>query len=733
MAINTLLNKDPFATGGVMDAPDTAVRVAMNKIALGMQLTPQEHRRLANRQQLETQSAAVASQRSTFQSLVGQAPIDVRSYSGSMFAGSDMQDRANSTLEARFGKRAPGQIDISYGGQLVGRQQDAPEEQGTTEAGEAATELIGQSQQQPVLPNEFIGSGGASAPKYVSGFQQAANAPSMPLGDFLSRNKPAAEKNIEVTPSTNRALRQNEAIADIMRKSALAVVRPFQSKNYRPENGTPFVYKPEQSYLDDLKYRYAQFEDKGSPTAVKIGREISSLSKPQEMVSSMAGSLLNLPNAIGAAKNYGQDYREPSAEDYGQDYREPAAQVQASPVPPSVSAQFPVSQKQATAQSVSMDDFGMPSVSNSGANVKYLRNSSYNISNQGMDDLGSLNPVAQSSIPANKLIGTNQSPASISDNRPTRIYAFGKNESIGPSPIQQAKSERAKPFATSVDMAISASPEARKASVSEARFLNTLQEQDRRELKLKQDKYAKEVGTALALDPSTNISNLPKADQDAARVMAAQIKKTTGLDQQQNSNALSKAMDEASKIPMGDERVSTVISSFIKNGGTLTPEIVKHFQELHREPIDVTKIDGHTVIRAGGAYSIVSDDLKQFQLARADKSTFTDLLIDSVSKYKSWISVPSKEKAVFMKLNRNYPEPKDELGSIPSTEEIWNKARKEMFGETAPARAAAPVNRTQPKPSSATPAKPATPAKTDNSSGGWKAKTSAGLVDIDSR
>jgi len=549
----------------------------------------------------------------------------------------------------------------------------------------------------------------------------------MPLGDFLSRNKPAAEKNIEVTPSTNRALRQNEAIADIMRKSALAVVRPFQGKNYRPENGTPFVYKPEQSYLDDLKYRYAQLEDKGSPTAVKIGREISSLSKPQEMVSSMAGSLLNLPNAIGAAKNYGQDYREPSAEDYGQDYREPAAQVQASPVPPSVSAQFPVSQKPATAQSVSMDDFGMPSVSNSGANVKYLRNSSYNISNQGMDDLGSLNPVAQSSIPANKLIGENQSPASISDNRPTRIYAFGKNESIGPSPIQQAKSERAKPFATSVDMAISASPEARKASVSEARFLNTLQEQDRRALKLQQDKYAKEVGAALALDPSTNISNLPKTDQDAARVMAAQIKKTTGLDQQQNSNALSKAMDEASKIPMGDERVSTVISSFIKNGGTLTPEIVKHFQELHREPIDVTKIDGHTVIRAGGAYSIVSDDLKQFQLARADKSTFTDLLIDSVSKYKSWSSVPSKEKAVFMKLNRNYPEPKDELGSIPSTEEIWNKARKEMFGETAPARAAAPVNRTQPKPSSAT------PAKTDNSSGGWKAKTSAGLVDIDSR
>ena len=141
MAINTLLNKDPFATGGVMDAPDKAVVVAMNKIALGMPLTQQELGRLATRQRLEEQSMAAASNKASFQGLIGRGPIDVKSYTGSMYAGADpFSNPANAALESRFGKRAPGQIDISYGGNAIGAPKYTPTYAPTTG-------LLGQAQE----------------------------------------------------------------------------------------------------------------------------------------------------------------------------------------------------------------------------------------------------------------------------------------------------------------------------------------------------------------------------------------------------------------------------------------------------------------------------------------------------------------------------------------------------------------------------------------------------------
>lgn len=76
MAISDFLNKDPFAAGGVMDAPDLQMRQIYNKIALGGlagQLSASEQRRLAVRQGLEQQSMQVAAQRSpNLQAILGQ-------------------------------------------------------------------------------------------------------------------------------------------------------------------------------------------------------------------------------------------------------------------------------------------------------------------------------------------------------------------------------------------------------------------------------------------------------------------------------------------------------------------------------------------------------------------------------------------------------------------------------------------------------------------------------------
>ena len=77
MALSDFLNKDPFAAGGVMDAPDLQMRQIYNKIALGGlagQLSAQEQRRLAVRQGLEQQSMQTAAQKSpNLQAVLGQA------------------------------------------------------------------------------------------------------------------------------------------------------------------------------------------------------------------------------------------------------------------------------------------------------------------------------------------------------------------------------------------------------------------------------------------------------------------------------------------------------------------------------------------------------------------------------------------------------------------------------------------------------------------------------------
>jgi hypothetical protein len=134
MAIANALNRDPFLTGGVMDAPDPVVRSAMAKMMNPQGLPPmtqKELNRLLNRQYLEQenirQSNTASQQTTAIRAAIasGQmAPIDVTKYAGSMYAapgsyaaarpmaqqgGYNPERTADALLKAQFGQMLPGQ------------------------------------------------------------------------------------------------------------------------------------------------------------------------------------------------------------------------------------------------------------------------------------------------------------------------------------------------------------------------------------------------------------------------------------------------------------------------------------------------------------------------------------------------------------------------------------------------------------------------------------------------
>lgn len=138
MALSDFMNKDPFAAGGVMDAPDLQVRTAMFKVAAGIPVDNKEMRRLMIRQGLEQQSINTAQENARMQSLLGMRNVDVKSYAGSMWSkpgsytaarpiapqgGYNPEATADAILKQRFGEMQPGQVQVSYGGSREGQNQ----------------------------------------------------------------------------------------------------------------------------------------------------------------------------------------------------------------------------------------------------------------------------------------------------------------------------------------------------------------------------------------------------------------------------------------------------------------------------------------------------------------------------------------------------------------------------------------------------------------------------------
>lgn len=778
MAINTLLNKDPFATGGVMDAPDKAVVVAMNKIALGMPLTQQELGRLATRQRLEEQSMAVASNKASYQGLIGGGPIDVKSYTGSMYAGADpFSNPANAALESRFGKRAPGQIDISYGGNAIGAPKYTPNYAPTTG-------LIGQAQgaqydaraaQAPTnypaaLGGQSYGIGANPVPQTSAAYSPAGDmigkAPSGGAPNAVAAAKPEVgiPTTAPIRPPVNQQQEESygapvnqqqeegyggimgliESLKGIPMPSADRIGEVSRNIAMLPATVANYIAGGSRRMREGMAERKDilsgdravrnQSDEEKKKFLFGIDKEIQGLLPSagqagassridylrllrEKTVGSTAGSIMKLPGEIGAAQNYGQDYRGPDAQGYGQDYREPAAQVKASPVPQSVSQQFPVSQKPATAQSVSMDDLGVPSVSyGSNVNVRYAPNSTYGISNQGMDDLGLSSPAIQNSpVQTNNEMSGN-APAAIGDNRPTRIYAFGSGDPIGKSPQQQAKEYSNRPSGTTVSGAIASSPAQRTIAMREAEFKNTVEQQTKKNLVSEQKLFEKGVSDSVALNPNIDISSLPERQQASIRVNAALSRKKAGLDEKDNSAALAKSIEESKSVPAGPERIVSMISSYISNKGNVTPEVIKFMEGFARAPINITKIDGMTIVETGNVVRVLDDKLKPFDVNRADKEKYVSLSVDSADKYPSWDALPKELKTTFIKFDKNYPT-KNEAGMPMNPREIWEQNRGLMVP-----KAAAPAKTTiSPKAGTPTKSSPAAPAKGTpiEGSGGW--------------
>lgn len=114
-----------------MDAPDPVVRSAMAKVMNPQGLPPmtqKELNRLLNRQYLESEDRRIQAANTSLQTSAMRgaidagvvSPIDVRGYTGSMYAapgsyaaaraGSDLERKADLLLQQRFGKMQPGEV-----------------------------------------------------------------------------------------------------------------------------------------------------------------------------------------------------------------------------------------------------------------------------------------------------------------------------------------------------------------------------------------------------------------------------------------------------------------------------------------------------------------------------------------------------------------------------------------------------------------------------------------------
>ena len=137
----------------------------------------------------------------------------------------------------------------------------------------------------------------------------------------------------------------------------------------------------------------------------------------------------------------------------------------------------------------------------------------------------------------------------------------------------------------------------------------------------------------------------------------------------------------------------------------MTPEVIKFMEGFARAPINITKIEGLTIVETGNTVRIL-DGKNPFDVNRADKEKYVGLLVESAGKYTSWDALPKELKTTFIKFDRNYPT-KNDIGMPMNPREIWEQNRGLMVP-----KAAAPAKTTiLPKAGAPTKAKPAAPAK----------------------
>lgn len=219
MAYPLALNTDKFLSGGAMDAPDLQVRTAMNKLAWGMPISAKDAQRITERQRLEQQSIQTAQNAAQMQQMRQAGPIDVRSYTGSMWATSgpmaaqpiegyvapkryNPEATADLILKQNFGGMQPGSLQIAYGGSREGQSETVPPEMmvPATETGEPIVSQTQVPEVKSVIPKQsalgsLLGSAATGpAGTAQSGYFQPSSS-KYPVGSALAFTTPRQLEN----------------------------------------------------------------------------------------------------------------------------------------------------------------------------------------------------------------------------------------------------------------------------------------------------------------------------------------------------------------------------------------------------------------------------------------------------------------------------------------------------------------------------------------------------------
>lgn len=295
MAYDDYLNKDAFR-GGVMGAPDIAVRKAQAKIAAGAAhlLTDKEWGRIAQRQYYEQESAKLAA----------SAPVPQRQrprFTAEELLAANQPGTVPAPQEFRV-RNIPGRGESTVvqgveikGGPLGEGQAPLPvPEEGYGyiggPGGYISTTPYGMVRgPEPVLGDTLATEAPAQAPVNLPTFAQQPTAGSQfeqqlakPPVSMATGMKPIEELLPSLRGTPQRA---NETVADLMRGTfygATNVMRPSMwTGTTTPSGASAAIYTPERSpeYLGQLTSRLEAMSDKMSPRAIALQNEINRLSQ----------------------------------------------------------------------------------------------------------------------------------------------------------------------------------------------------------------------------------------------------------------------------------------------------------------------------------------------------------------------------------------------------------------------------------------------------------------------
>jgi len=303
---NPYFNQDPFA-GGVMDAPDATVRLAMLKLANPNAMPPmsqEEAQRLSNRMYLEQQSHNLAMKQGQMDVARGFNTPNAQTYLANTQQPStprqqiiaQLMQQPQATQPAPFSPRnLPGKgemVEVNgvpiYGGGVDANTPRPAEGYGyvggispiTGEPVYLSTTPQGQytgsvpisgpqdlpNQQAPVAASKVV-----NAPATKSALEQLLSQPSIPLASLLS-NISAQKTATTVVPAN---VLMNEKVADTIRSIGYGVSNLFRPSAWTGDwSGMAFTPEKSPAYQEQISSRLGALTAQNSPVAQALKQQM---------------------------------------------------------------------------------------------------------------------------------------------------------------------------------------------------------------------------------------------------------------------------------------------------------------------------------------------------------------------------------------------------------------------------------------------------------------------------